>query len=159
MPSCSKIRRIWWVTFHIDGFCTLRTVALRRPIFKQKKGSATISLGLNYCSMGSSHSLSYDTVPLSHSLTNTSLARQEGKSARKSLYSPSFNQIHSYCQSLVVFFFVFKLWKIYFTKVVALPQRASQILKRSTAILIWGLRLPQEGTRLIVRHLYDKLFS
>jgi hypothetical protein len=41
------------------------TVALRRPIFKQIKGSATISLGLNYCSMGSSQSPSHDTVPLS----------------------------------------------------------------------------------------------
>jgi hypothetical protein len=43
---------------------TLQSVALRRPIFKQKKGSATISLDLNYCSMGSSHSLSRETVPL-----------------------------------------------------------------------------------------------
>jgi hypothetical protein len=41
---------------------TLRTVALRRPIFKQKKGSASISLGLNYCSMGSSQSPSHDPV-------------------------------------------------------------------------------------------------
>jgi hypothetical protein len=50
--------------FYIDGCGTLQTVALRWPIFKQKKGSATISLGLNYCSMGLSHSLSCDTVPL-----------------------------------------------------------------------------------------------
>jgi hypothetical protein len=64
LSSLIKIRRIWWISFHIDGCGTLRTVALRRPIFKQKKGFATISLGLNYCSMGSSHSLSRDTVPL-----------------------------------------------------------------------------------------------
>jgi hypothetical protein len=50
--------------FNIDGCGTLRTVALRRPIFEQEKGSATISLGLNYCSMASSHSLSRDTVSL-----------------------------------------------------------------------------------------------
>jgi hypothetical protein len=39
---------------HIDGCVTLWTVALIRPIFKQKKGPATICLGLNYCSMDSS---------------------------------------------------------------------------------------------------------
>jgi hypothetical protein len=50
-------RRMWYST-------SLRTVALRRPIFKQKKVSATISLGLNYCSMGSSLSPFRDTVPL-----------------------------------------------------------------------------------------------
>jgi hypothetical protein len=40
--------------FYIDGCATLQTFTLRWPIFKQKKGSLTISLGLNYCSMGSS---------------------------------------------------------------------------------------------------------
>jgi hypothetical protein len=60
MPSRSKIRRIWWISFTSMDCC----FKLKRPIFKQKKGSATISLGLNYCSMGSSHSLSRDTVPL-----------------------------------------------------------------------------------------------
>jgi hypothetical protein len=64
MLSRSKIRRIWRTSVYIDGCGTLRTVALSRPIFKQKKGSATISLGLNYCCMGSSHSPSRDTVPL-----------------------------------------------------------------------------------------------
>jgi hypothetical protein len=58
-----KISWIWRTCFYIDGCVTLRTVALRRPIFKQKKGYATISLGLNYCSMGSSQPLSCDTVP------------------------------------------------------------------------------------------------
>jgi hypothetical protein len=38
---------ISWVDW---AYKELRTVALRRPIFKPKKGSATISLGLNYCS-------------------------------------------------------------------------------------------------------------
>jgi hypothetical protein len=47
-----------------DGFGTLRTVALRWPIFKPKKGPATISLGLNYCSMGLSQPPFRDTVPL-----------------------------------------------------------------------------------------------
>jgi hypothetical protein len=51
--------------FYIDGCGTLRTIALRRPIFKQKKGSVTKSLGQNYCSRGSSQSPSRDTVPLS----------------------------------------------------------------------------------------------
>jgi hypothetical protein len=37
---------------------------LQRAIFKQGKGSATISLDLSYCSMGASHSLSRDTFPL-----------------------------------------------------------------------------------------------
>jgi hypothetical protein len=31
---------------HIDGCSTVQTVALRRAIFKQKKGFATIILGL-----------------------------------------------------------------------------------------------------------------
>jgi hypothetical protein len=42
---------------------SLWTVALRLSIFKQKKGSATISVGLSYCSMGSSQPPSRDTVP------------------------------------------------------------------------------------------------
>jgi hypothetical protein len=50
-PSHRKIRRIWRASFYIDGCGTLRTVALRRPVFKQKKVSATISLSLNYCSI------------------------------------------------------------------------------------------------------------
>jgi hypothetical protein len=61
-PSSGKIRRIWRTSFCIDGSVTLLTGALRRPIFKQKKGSAIISLGLNYCSMGSSQSPCRDTV-------------------------------------------------------------------------------------------------
>jgi hypothetical protein len=71
MPSRSKICWISWISFHIDGCGTLRTVALRRPIFRQKKGSAAISLGLNFCSMGSSHSLSRDTVPLTVSVNKS----------------------------------------------------------------------------------------
>jgi hypothetical protein len=39
-------------------------LCLSRQIFKRKKGFANISLGLNYCSMGSSWPLSRDTVPL-----------------------------------------------------------------------------------------------
>jgi hypothetical protein len=50
--------------FYIVRCGTLWTVALRRPIFKQNKGSATISLGLNYSSRGSSQSPSRDTVLL-----------------------------------------------------------------------------------------------
>jgi hypothetical protein len=46
------------------GCATLWTVALKRPNFN-KKGFANISLGLNYCSMGSSWPRSCDTVPLS----------------------------------------------------------------------------------------------
>jgi hypothetical protein len=49
---------------YIDGCTTVQTVALNWPIFKQKKGRATICLGLNSCSMGSSQPPSRDTVPL-----------------------------------------------------------------------------------------------
>jgi hypothetical protein len=45
-------------------FTSIGVVLYGLTVFKQKKGSATISLGLNYCSMGSSRSLSCDTVPL-----------------------------------------------------------------------------------------------
>jgi hypothetical protein len=38
---------------YIDGCTTVRTIALKWPIFKQKKGCAAISLGLNCYSMGS----------------------------------------------------------------------------------------------------------
>jgi hypothetical protein len=47
-----------------DGCGTLRTVALRRPIFKPKKGSSTISLGLNYYSIGLSQPPFRDTISL-----------------------------------------------------------------------------------------------
>jgi hypothetical protein len=50
--------------FYIDGCASVRTVALKLPIFKQKKRRATISLGLNYCSIGSSQPPFRDTVPL-----------------------------------------------------------------------------------------------
>jgi hypothetical protein len=62
-PSHSKIRRIWWTGFYIVGCTTVRTVALRRPIYKWKKGFATISLGLIYHSMALSQPPSGDTVP------------------------------------------------------------------------------------------------
>jgi hypothetical protein len=51
MPSHSKIRRIWRSSFHINGCSTVWTVALRRLIFKRKKGFATISLILIYHSI------------------------------------------------------------------------------------------------------------
>jgi hypothetical protein len=63
-PSLSKIRRIWRTCFYIDGCATVPTIALKWPIFEQKKGRATICSGLNYCSMGSSQPPSRDTVPL-----------------------------------------------------------------------------------------------
>jgi hypothetical protein len=51
--------------FHyIDGCVTLRTVAVRWPIFKQKKECATIRFGFNYCSIRLSQPQSRDTVPL-----------------------------------------------------------------------------------------------
>jgi hypothetical protein len=64
MLSRSKIRRIRRPSFNINGCATLWTVALKRPIFKRKKGFATISLRLNNCTMGSSWPRSRDTVPL-----------------------------------------------------------------------------------------------
>jgi hypothetical protein len=62
----AEIRRIRRPCFNIVGCATgtLWTVALKRPIFKRKKGFTNISLGLNYCSMGSSWPRSRDTVPL-----------------------------------------------------------------------------------------------
>jgi hypothetical protein len=45
-------------------FVRFGTNGLRWPIFKLKKGSITLSLGLNYCSLDSSQSPSCDTVPL-----------------------------------------------------------------------------------------------
>jgi hypothetical protein len=63
-PSCSKICRIWRTRFYIYGWTIVQTVALRWAIFKQKKGSATICLGLIYCFMGSSQPPTRDTVPL-----------------------------------------------------------------------------------------------
>jgi hypothetical protein len=52
--------------FYIDGCTIVWTLAYRRRIFKQKKGSATIGLGLNYHSMVLSQPLSRDTVPLTN---------------------------------------------------------------------------------------------
>jgi hypothetical protein len=49
---------------------TGRTVALKRPIFKQKKGYATIGLGLNYHFMGSSQPPPRDSVPFMMQLRN-----------------------------------------------------------------------------------------
>jgi hypothetical protein len=60
----SKIRRIWRTGFYIYGWTIVHTVALRWAIFKQKKGSVAICLGLIYCSMGSSQPPTRDTVPL-----------------------------------------------------------------------------------------------
>jgi hypothetical protein len=50
--------------FYIDGCATRRAVALRRRIFKQKKGFANLSLGLNYHSKAFPQPPSRDTVPL-----------------------------------------------------------------------------------------------
>jgi hypothetical protein len=50
---------------YIDGCATVHTVALRRVIFKWKKGFATISLGQIYHSMLLSQPPSRGTVPLS----------------------------------------------------------------------------------------------
>jgi hypothetical protein len=50
---------------YIDGCVTLWPVALRHPIFKQKKRSMTFSLGLNYNSMVLYQLQSRDTVSLS----------------------------------------------------------------------------------------------
>jgi hypothetical protein len=61
-PSLSKIRRIWRPGFYIDGCTILWALAKIRQIFKQKKGSATISLGLIYYSMVLSQPPSRDTV-------------------------------------------------------------------------------------------------
>jgi hypothetical protein len=68
MPSRSKnlldLENLILQTVDICATGTIRTVALRRAIFKQKKGLATIiSLSLKYCSMGSSQPTSRD---LSH---------------------------------------------------------------------------------------------
>jgi hypothetical protein len=54
----------WTTSFYINGCGALRTVTLRRALFNPKKGSETISLGMNYCSMGLSQPPFRDTVPL-----------------------------------------------------------------------------------------------
>jgi hypothetical protein len=59
-----QIRRIWDTWFYIYGSTAQWTVALKRPIFKQKKGFANLSLGLIYYSIASSQPPSRDTVPL-----------------------------------------------------------------------------------------------
>jgi hypothetical protein len=50
--------------FYIDGCATQRAVALKRPIFKRKKGFANLSLGLIYHSKALPQPPSHDTVPL-----------------------------------------------------------------------------------------------
>jgi hypothetical protein len=50
--------------FYIDGRATRRAVALKRPIFKRKKGFANLSLGLIYHSKALPQPPSRDTVPL-----------------------------------------------------------------------------------------------
>jgi hypothetical protein len=40
----SKTRQIWRTSFYISGCFTQRTIALSRPIFKQKKGFAKLLL-------------------------------------------------------------------------------------------------------------------
>jgi hypothetical protein len=64
MTSRSKICWIWRTGFYIYGWTIVGTIALWWVIFKQKKGSGTICLGLIYCSMGSSQPPTHDTVPL-----------------------------------------------------------------------------------------------
>jgi hypothetical protein len=51
--------------FYIDGRSTRRAVALKRPIFKRKKGFANLSLGLIYHSKALPQPPSRDTIPLS----------------------------------------------------------------------------------------------
>jgi hypothetical protein len=94
MPSRSKIRRIWRTSFYIEGCGTLQTVALRWPIFKQKKGSTNISLGRNYCSMGSSHLPSHDTGPLKCFFIQTRLLWEFVGSA--TWYSPHICSTYTY---------------------------------------------------------------
>jgi hypothetical protein len=85
-----KIRRIRIPCFNIDGCAILWTVALKRPIFKQKKGFANISLGLNYCSMGSSWQRSRDTVPLTRYIFGISIYMQlKGQSQTSGFFHQS----------------------------------------------------------------------
>jgi hypothetical protein len=63
-PNLCKIRRIWEPWFYIYRGTTLWTVPLKRPIFKQKKGFANLSLGLIYHSKALPQPPSRDTVPL-----------------------------------------------------------------------------------------------
>jgi hypothetical protein len=55
LPDQNQLLHLWML------YCTDRSFATGD--FLTEKGSAVIILGLNYCSMGSSHSLSCDTVP------------------------------------------------------------------------------------------------
>jgi hypothetical protein len=63
-PNLSKIRWIWEPWIYIYRGTTLWTVALKRPIFKRKKGFANLSLGLIYHSKALPQPPSHDTVPL-----------------------------------------------------------------------------------------------
>jgi hypothetical protein len=63
-PNLGKICRIWETWFYINRGTTLWTVALKRPIFKQKKGVANLNLGLLLYSEALSQPWSRDTVPL-----------------------------------------------------------------------------------------------
>jgi hypothetical protein len=49
MLSRSKIRWIWWISFHIDGCGTLWTVALRRLIFKRVRNPLTDFFSVQLC--------------------------------------------------------------------------------------------------------------
>jgi hypothetical protein len=49
---------------HLWNFTAQQTAALKRPIFKRKKGFANLSLGLIYYSIASSQQPSRDTVHL-----------------------------------------------------------------------------------------------
>jgi hypothetical protein len=62
------MRRILYPWFYIYECTAQWTVALKRSIFKRKKGFANLNLGLIYNSIASSQPPSRDTVPLSHVL-------------------------------------------------------------------------------------------
>jgi hypothetical protein len=66
MPRDRTSRWIWRTSFYNDGCTTgtVRTVALRRAIFKQKEGFGTISLCIPYYSVVLFHTPSLGTVPL-----------------------------------------------------------------------------------------------
>jgi hypothetical protein len=72
-----------------------------KPIFKKKKGPATISLGLNYCSMDSSQSTSRDTVPFNQTSPNRALAENRFSN----IYILCKNLKGYYHEILVSFFF------------------------------------------------------
>jgi hypothetical protein len=68
---------------YINGCATRRAVALKRPIFKLKKGFTTISLGLIYHSKALPQPPSRDTIPLKNKIATQGYMEKQESSLRR----------------------------------------------------------------------------